>query len=61
MNDIQYRLPQKRALVTELPGPKSAALTARRRATVAAGVGSSVPVYAADADGGVVVDVDGNS
>lgn len=61
MNDIQYRLPQKRALVTELPGPKSAALTARRRATVAAGVGSSVPVYAADADGGVIVDVDGNS
>jgi 4-aminobutyrate aminotransferase/(S)-3-amino-2-methylpropionate transaminase len=28
---------------------------------VAGGVGSSVPVYAADADGGVIVDVDGNS
>jgi 4-aminobutyrate aminotransferase/(S)-3-amino-2-methylpropionate transaminase len=61
MSTIEYRLPQKRALVTPLPGPKSAALTARRRAAVAAGVGSSVPVYAADADGGVIVDVDGNS
>lgn len=56
-----YRLPQKRALVTELPGPKSQALTARRRSAVAAGVGSAVPVFAADADGGVIVDVDGNS
>ncbi|RVW01194.1 4-aminobutyrate--2-oxoglutarate transaminase [Rhodococcus xishaensis] len=61
MRTISYRLPQERALVTELPGPKSIELAARRRAAVAAGVGSSVPVYAADADGGVVVDVDGNS
>ncbi|MGF7122825.1 4-aminobutyrate--2-oxoglutarate transaminase [Rhodococcus sp. TAF43] len=58
---IAYRLPQKRNLVTELPGPNSRALTERRRASVAAGVGSSVPVYTADADGGVIVDVDGNS
>ncbi len=61
MSEIAYRLPQKRALVTTLPGPRSQALTAWRRAVVAAGVGSSVPVYAADADGGVLVDVDGNS
>ncbi|MFF2083241.1 4-aminobutyrate--2-oxoglutarate transaminase [Nocardia sp. NPDC058176] len=61
MTTLSYRLPQKRALVTELPGPKSSELGARRRAAVAAGVGSSVPVYAADADGGVIVDVDGNS
>ncbi|GAB19499.1 4-aminobutyrate aminotransferase [Gordonia effusa NBRC 100432] len=60
-SSITYRLEQKRTLVTELPGPKSVELTARRRAAVAAGVGSSVPVYAADADGGVIVDVDGNS
>ncbi|WP_430330757.1 4-aminobutyrate--2-oxoglutarate transaminase [Rhodococcus sp. ACT016] len=59
--NIDYRLPQKRNLVTELPGPNSRALTERRRASVAAGVGSSVPVYTADADGGVIVDVDGNT
>ncbi|PYE20101.1 4-aminobutyrate aminotransferase [Williamsia limnetica] len=57
----QYRLPQKRNLVTALPGPKSSELQGRRAMAVAGGVGSSVPVYAADADGGVIVDVDGNS
>ncbi|MFD0364064.1 4-aminobutyrate--2-oxoglutarate transaminase [Nocardia sp. GCM10030253] len=61
MIDIDHRLPQQRTIVTALPGPRSAALTDRRKAAVAAGVGSSVPVYAADADGGVIVDVDGNS
>ncbi|MGW5107291.1 4-aminobutyrate--2-oxoglutarate transaminase [Nocardia sp. NPDC004123] len=61
MPSIDYRLPQRRDLVTALPGPRSRALTARRTAAVAAGVGSSVPVYAADADGGVILDVDGNS
>ncbi|MFI1920016.1 4-aminobutyrate--2-oxoglutarate transaminase [Nocardia sp. NPDC020380] len=61
MTTISYRLPQQRKLVTSLPGPRSAALTTRRKAAVAAGVGSSVPVYVADADGGVIVDVDGNS
>ncbi|MFF0817072.1 4-aminobutyrate--2-oxoglutarate transaminase [Rhodococcus sp. NPDC003318] len=58
---FEFRLPQRRLVATELPGPRSRALTARRVAAVAAGVGSAVPVYAADADGGVVVDVDGNS
>ncbi|WP_068154541.1 4-aminobutyrate--2-oxoglutarate transaminase [Rhodococcus phenolicus] len=58
---IEYRLPQQRSLRTTLPGPRSAELTERRRNVVGAGVGSSVPVYVADADGGVIVDVDGNS
>ncbi|WP_124710290.1 4-aminobutyrate--2-oxoglutarate transaminase [Gordonia insulae] len=61
MTTITHRLPQKRHLVTDLPGPRSAELTARRRSAVAAGLGSAVPVYAVDADGGVIVDVDGNS
>lgn len=57
---ITHRLPQERHIAA-FPGPKSAALTERRRKAVSAGVSSLVPVYAADADGGVVVDVDGNS
>ncbi len=61
MTEPTYRLAQKRHLNSVIPGPRSLELTARRRTAVAAGVGSSVPVYAADADGGVIVDVDGNS
>ena len=56
MTDFTYRLAQKRHLATALPGPRSAEIAARRKNFVAAGVGSSVPVYAVDADGGVVVD-----
>ncbi len=54
-------LPQERRLVTALPGPRTAALQARKSAAVASGVGVTMPVYAAAAGGGVVVDVDGNS
>ncbi|BBZ68837.1 4-aminobutyrate aminotransferase GabT [Mycolicibacterium insubricum] len=61
MTELRYRLPQVRELRTALPGPRSTDLAARRAVAVAAGVGSTVPVYAADADGGVIVDVDGNS
>ncbi|ROZ62826.1 4-aminobutyrate--2-oxoglutarate transaminase [Kocuria soli] len=61
MSEIRYRLPQKREIVTEFPGPRSQELSQRRTSVIAAGVASSVPVYAADVDGGVVVDVDGNS
>ena len=54
-------LPQERRLVTSIPGPRSLELADRRKATVAGGVSSSMPVYAAAAGGGVLVDVDGNS
>ena len=52
---------QRRKLVTELPGPRSLELAARRSAAVAAGVTSVMPIFAARAGGGIVVDVDGNS
>ena len=54
-------LPQERRLVTELPGPRSAEILARKSAAVAAGVGHTVPVATVAAGGGVVVDADGNS
>jgi 4-aminobutyrate aminotransferase/(S)-3-amino-2-methylpropionate transaminase len=60
MSEISYRLPQQRSLGA-FPGPKSLALTERRNRAISAGVSSLVPVYAADADGGIVLDVDGNS
>ncbi len=54
-------LPQERAIRTPIPGPRSAAIAARRAEVVAAGVASSLPVYVQRAGGGVLVDVDGNS
>ena len=60
MADIEYRLEQKRDLKTALPGPKSQELAARREKAVAAGVASSVPVYADELDGGIIKDTDGN-
>ncbi|GAB2748883.1 4-aminobutyrate--2-oxoglutarate transaminase [Kitasatospora kifunensis] len=54
-------LPQERRLVTAIPGPKSQELQARKLSAVAAGVGTTLPVYVARAGGGVLQDVDGNS
>src|SRR4051812_20690450 len=54
-------LRQERRLVTEVPGPRSRELAARRSAALPAGLSSGAGVYAATAGGGVVVDVDGNS
>jgi 4-aminobutyrate aminotransferase / (S)-3-amino-2-methylpropionate transaminase / 5-aminovalerate transaminase len=61
MTDLDTALPQRRHLVTEVPGPRSRELHTRRTAAVAAGVGSTLPVYIERAGGGVLVDVDGNS
>ncbi|MFD5466936.1 4-aminobutyrate--2-oxoglutarate transaminase [Kitasatospora sp. NPDC127059] len=54
-------LPQERRLVTAIPGPKSQELQARKLGAVAAGVGTTLPVYITRANGGVLEDVDGNS
>ncbi|WP_059011649.1 4-aminobutyrate--2-oxoglutarate transaminase [Streptomyces specialis] len=54
-------LPQERRLVTEIPGPVSRELMERKLATVAAGVGSVLPVFARRAGGGIAEDVDGNA
>jgi 4-aminobutyrate aminotransferase / (S)-3-amino-2-methylpropionate transaminase / 5-aminovalerate transaminase len=54
-------LVQQRRLVTELPGPRSRELSARRDAAVSAGVHVAMPVFITAAGGGVLLDVDGNS
>ncbi|KAA0115921.1 4-aminobutyrate--2-oxoglutarate transaminase [Mycolicibacterium sp. P9-22] len=51
---------QTRHLATAIPGPKSSALIDRKAAAVSSGVGTTMPVYAARAGGGIVEDVDGN-
>ena len=53
-------LEQSRYLGTAIPGPRSQALIDRKSAAVSRGVGTTMPVYAARAFGGIVEDVDGN-
>src|ERR1700757_3663335 len=54
-------LPQRRNLVTEIPGPVSRTLMGRRNSTVARGVSTTLPVFITAAGGGVLLDADGNS
>ncbi|MGZ5401845.1 MAG: 4-aminobutyrate--2-oxoglutarate transaminase [Aeromicrobium sp.] len=52
---------QRRELITPIPGPKSLALMQRKSSAVAQGVGTTMPVFAVAAAGGVRKDVDGNT
>ena len=54
-------LVQERRLVTELPGPRSKEMFARKQSAVSNGIGTTFPVFIERAGGGVLVDVDGNS
>ncbi|MGV0741721.1 4-aminobutyrate--2-oxoglutarate transaminase [Mycolicibacterium sp. XJ870] len=54
-------LQQVRRVRTDIPGPRSLELAARRAAALPAGLASAAGVYVAAAGGGVVVDVDDNS
>jgi len=51
---------QERVLVTEIPGPRSQGLMARKVGAVSAGVGVVLPAFVERAGGGIMVDVDGN-
>jgi 4-aminobutyrate aminotransferase/(S)-3-amino-2-methylpropionate transaminase len=54
-------LPQQRRVVTEIPGPRSRELLARRERAVARGVSHVLPVFVTAAGGGVLTDADSNS
>jgi 4-aminobutyrate aminotransferase/(S)-3-amino-2-methylpropionate transaminase len=54
-------IPQERRIVTEIPGPNSRALLARRLAAVPRGVFYTTPIFVDAADGSIIRDVDGNS
>ncbi len=51
---------QTRRIVTELPGPKSRELAARRKAAVSSAVSVGMEVYIDRAEGAILIDVDGN-
>ena len=57
---VDHGIAQERRLLTNIPGPKSTGLMARKVESVAAGVGVALPVFVERAGGGVLVDVDGN-
>jgi 4-aminobutyrate aminotransferase / (S)-3-amino-2-methylpropionate transaminase / 5-aminovalerate transaminase len=51
---------QRRVLATAIPGPMSQQFQARKAATVAAGIGTALPVYIVEGSGGILRDADGN-
>lgn len=51
---------QRRILATAIPGPLSLERQAQRKAELANGLGTTMPVFIDRAGGGVLVDVDGN-
>ena len=52
---------QERRLVTAIPGPGSLERLERKKAHVADGVGTTLPVFVVAAGGGIILDVDGNA
>lgn len=60
MDDLTYRLPQTR-ITGAGDGSTNAALTARREAAVPRALTPGLPGWVVDADGGVLVDAEGNS
>ncbi len=57
----QTPVDQSLSVTAELPGTRSAELMARKAAAVSRGVGTTMSIFADRSEGGVVVDVDGNS
>ncbi|WP_291314428.1 4-aminobutyrate--2-oxoglutarate transaminase [Corynebacterium sp. UBA2622] len=61
MKDLEYHLPQERRLASEGMGATSSAIDQRRQNAVARALAPGLPGYVVAADGGVLVDADGNS
>ncbi len=60
VSSLDMHVGTERKVITDLPGPKSQALHARRKAVVSSGLTVGFPVYIDRAEGAIVVDVDGN-
>jgi 4-aminobutyrate aminotransferase/(S)-3-amino-2-methylpropionate transaminase len=60
MTPIPGSVSPTRHLVTEIPGPRSLELMARRQRAIPRGVGTTLPVFVTRAGPGILEDVDGN-
>jgi len=56
----QNPIPQSRHIATEIPGPLSAQVIARRKEAVSAGLGMAFPAIITRAEGAIMEDLDGN-
>ena len=60
VSSVESVVGTERKVVTELPGPKSQAMHARRKEVVSAGLSQGFPVYIDRAEGAILLDIDGN-
>ncbi|MGD1053111.1 MAG: aminotransferase class III-fold pyridoxal phosphate-dependent enzyme, partial [Candidatus Dormibacteria bacterium] len=60
MNATPDEAPRQRRLLTEIPGPRSRELWARRERAIPQGVSTTLPVFVVRAGPGILEDVDGN-
>ena len=60
VSSIQSSVGTERKVITELPGPKSRELHARRQAAVSSGLTQGFPIYIERGEGAILLDVDGN-
>ncbi len=60
MDPAASGIEQRRAITTQIPGPRSKELHDRRTHAVSAGLTVGLPVYIERAEGAILVDVDGN-
>jgi 4-aminobutyrate aminotransferase/(S)-3-amino-2-methylpropionate transaminase len=60
VSSLESSVGTERNVVTEIPGPQSRSLQARRTKVVSAGLTIGFPVYIERAEGAILVDVDGN-
>jgi len=60
VSSLTSQVGTERKVITDLPGPKSQELHARRKAAVSAGLTVGFPIYIDRAEGAILVDVDGN-
>lgn len=60
VSSVESVVGTERKVVTEIPGPKSQAMHARRKETVSHGLTQGFPVYIDRAEGAILLDIDGN-